>query len=67
MPGLPENLSLVDVITCWAYRMHGPVGSQASQPGAREQAHQNSNYKNFTWHNVGLLVDWLIHNTDVCC
>ncbi len=56
-----------DVITCWAYRMHGPVGYSARQPGASELAHQIANYSNFTWLNGSFLVDWLIHNIDVCC
>ena len=56
-----------DVITCWAYRMHGPVGFSARQPGASELAHQITNYSNFTWLNGSFLVDWLIHNIDVCC
>lgn len=56
-----------EVITCWAYRMHGPVGFSARQPGASELAHQIGNYSNFTWLNGSFLVDWLIHNIDVCC
>jgi predicted dehydrogenase len=56
-----------DVITCWAYRMHGPVGMSARQPGQSELAHQIANYSNFTWLNGSFIVDWLIHNIDVCC
>jgi predicted dehydrogenase len=56
-----------DVITCWAYRMHGPVGLSARQLGMSELAHQIANYSNFTWLNGSFLVDWLIHNIDVCC
>lgn len=56
-----------EVITCWAYRMHGPVGFNARKPGASELAHQIANYCNFTWLNGSFLVDWLIHNIDVCC
>lgn len=56
-----------DVIASWAYRMHGPVGFSARQPGASELAHQIANYSNFTWLNGSFIVDWLIHNIDVCC
>jgi predicted dehydrogenase len=56
-----------DVITCWAYRMHGPVGFHPRRPGQGELAHQITNYSNFTWLNGSFLVDWLIHNIDVCC
>ena len=56
-----------EVITCWAYRMHGPVGLGARKPGASELAHQIANYSNFTWLNGSFIVDWLIHNIDVCC
>jgi predicted dehydrogenase len=32
-----------------------------------ELAHQIQNYSNFTWLNGSFLLDWLIHNLDVCC
>ena len=56
-----------DVITAWAYRMHGPVGLNPRQPGQNENAYQISNYSCFTWLNGSFIVDWLIHNVDVCC
>jgi predicted dehydrogenase len=56
-----------DVITCWAYREHEPVGFRAKSPGMNELAHQIRNYSNFTWLNGSFLLDWLIHNLDVCC
>jgi myo-inositol 2-dehydrogenase / D-chiro-inositol 1-dehydrogenase len=56
-----------EVITAWAYRMHGPVGFNPKQPGTSELAHQIANYSNFTWLNGSFIVDWLIHNIDVCC
>jgi predicted dehydrogenase len=56
-----------DVITEWAYRMHGPVGVNARQPGSSELAYQIANYSCFTWLNGSFIVDWLIHNIDVCC
>jgi predicted dehydrogenase len=56
-----------EVITAYAYRMHGPVGFAPKQPGTTELAHQIANYSNFTWLNGSFIVDWLIHNIDVCC
>ncbi|MHC4517292.1 MAG: Gfo/Idh/MocA family protein [Planctomycetota bacterium] len=56
-----------DLITCWAYREHAPVGYAAKQPGMSEMAHQIRNYSNFTWVNGSFILDWLIHNIDVCC
>ena len=56
-----------DVITAWAYRMHGPVGLSSRQPGMKELAFQIANYSCFTWLNGSFIVDWLIHNIDVCC
>ncbi len=56
-----------EVITAWAYRMHGPVGVNAKQPGMSELGYQISNYSCFTWLNGSFIVDWLIHNIDVCC
>lgn len=56
-----------DVITCWAYREHGPVGFTPKPAGISELAHQIRNYSNFTWLNGSFTLDWLIHNIDVCC
>jgi predicted dehydrogenase len=55
------------VITCWAYREHGPVGMADKTPGLSEVAHQIRNYSNYTWLNGSFILDWLIHNLDVCC
>lgn len=55
------------VITSYAYRMHGPVGLAPKTPGMSEVAHQIANYSCFTWLNGSFIVDWLIHNIDVCC
>ncbi len=54
-------------ITCWAYREHGPVGFGARQEGESVVANQIRNYSCFTWLNGSFLLDWLIHNLDVCC
>jgi myo-inositol 2-dehydrogenase / D-chiro-inositol 1-dehydrogenase len=56
-----------EVITCWAYREHGPVGFSNKQPNMSEMAHQIANYSCYTWLNGSFIVDWLIHNIDVCC
>jgi len=56
-----------EVITCWAYREHAPVGLTPKSPGMSELAHQIRNYSCFTWMNGSFLLDWLIHNLDVCC
>lgn len=56
-----------NLITCWAYREHAPVGFTPKSPGMTEMAHQIRNYSNFTWLNGSFLLDWLIHNLDVCC
>jgi myo-inositol 2-dehydrogenase / D-chiro-inositol 1-dehydrogenase len=56
-----------EVITCWAYREHEPVGFKPKAAGMSELAHQINNYSNFTWLNGSFILDWLIHNLDVCC
>ena len=56
-----------DIITCWAYREHGQVGFRRRQEGMSELAHQIQNYSCFTWLNGSFILDWLIHNLDVCC
>jgi myo-inositol 2-dehydrogenase / D-chiro-inositol 1-dehydrogenase len=55
------------VVTAWAYRVHWPVGFKGRREGMSELAHQIHNYSNFTWINGSFLLDWLIHNLDVCC
>jgi predicted dehydrogenase len=57
-----------EVITVWAYRVHGPAGmGGAKGPQESELAHQIRNYSNFTWLNGTFVLDWLIHNIDVAC
>jgi len=56
-----------EVITCWAYREHGPVRLSGKAAGTGELAHQIRNYSCFTWLNGSFILDWLIHNIDVCC
>ncbi len=56
-----------ELITCWAYREHGPVGYKPRREGMSELSHQIHNYSNFTWVNGSFILDWLIHNLDVCC
>ena len=55
------------VITAWAYRMHNPVGFSRKAEGESDLMHQIRNYSCFTWLNGSFLLDWLIHNIDVCC
>lgn len=62
-----HNGGIGNVITAWAYRMHGPVGFAPRNADTSELAHQIANYSNFTWLNGSFIVDWLIHNIDICC
>ncbi|MEW5974314.1 MAG: Gfo/Idh/MocA family oxidoreductase [Acidobacteriota bacterium] len=59
--------NLGEVITAWAYRMHGPVKLTPRLPKQSELAYQIVNYSCFTWLNGSFIVDWLIHNIDVAC
>ncbi len=56
-----------DLVTCWAYREHGIVPFSNKRPGESELGHQIRNYHCFTWANGSFILDWLIHNLDVCC
>jgi predicted dehydrogenase len=56
-----------DVITCWAYREHGPVGFTPKPADSGEMAHQIRNFHNFNWLGGSFILDWLIHNIDICC
>ena len=44
-----------------------PSASAPKQPGVSDLAHQIRNYSCFTWLNGSFILDWLIHNLDVCC
>jgi predicted dehydrogenase len=55
------------VITAWAYREHGPVPFTPRPEGRSLLAHQIRNYHGYTWLNGSFILDWLIHNLDVCC
>ncbi len=56
-----------EVITCWAYREHGPVGFAPRPADSGEMAHQIRNFHNFNWLGGSFILDWLIHNIDICC
>jgi predicted dehydrogenase len=56
-----------EIIALWCYREHGPVGFTPKPAGMSELGHQIRNYSNFTWLNGSFLLDWLIHDIDVCC
>jgi predicted dehydrogenase len=56
-----------NIITGWSYREHARVGLSPKAPGESELAHQIHNYSCFTWLNGSFILDWLIHNLDVCC
>ncbi|MGA2031208.1 MAG: gfo/Idh/MocA family oxidoreductase [Thermoguttaceae bacterium] len=58
---------LGEIITLYPYREHGPVGYTPKDPHETELAHQIRNYSNYTWLNGSFLLDWLIHNIDICC
>jgi predicted dehydrogenase len=62
-----HNGRIGEVIYANAYRMHGPVGLRPKQAGMSELAYQITNYSCFTWLNGSFMLDWLIHNIDVCC
>ena len=62
-----HNGRIGDIITCWAYREHHPVGFKPKSADVTEMGHQIRNYHSYTWVNGSFLLDWLIHNLDVCC
>jgi len=56
-----------ELVTGYAYRMHGPVGFAPKGKDESDLSHQIRNYSNFTWLNGSFILDWLIHNLDVIC
>ena len=55
-----------DITSIWAYRVHGPVRFRPKADGESELAHQIRNFNNFTWGNGAFILDWMIHNLDLC-
>ena len=48
--------------------MHSPVGLRPQGSPARASwPTRSATTRNFTWLNGSFLLDWLIHNLDVCC
>ncbi|HUT36378.1 MAG TPA: twin-arginine translocation signal domain-containing protein [Planctomycetota bacterium] len=56
-----------ELVTGYAYRMHGPVGFAPKAAGESDLMHQIRNYSCFTWLNGSFMLDWMIHNLDVIC
>ncbi|MGL6194637.1 MAG: Gfo/Idh/MocA family oxidoreductase, partial [Thermoguttaceae bacterium] len=56
-----------DLVHMRTYRMHGPVWMSPKQQNESELACQIRNYSNFTWTNGSFLLDWQVHNIDICC
>ena len=59
-----------DIITMRAYRMHGPIGSFASDPkseGISELLYQVQRFHSFLWASGGCFSDFYIHHIDECC
>jgi len=58
-----------DVTTCWAYRIQS-VDMMPLNPRRENESYlsqQLRQFNNFTWLFGSPMVDWLIHNLDVCC
>lgn len=60
-----------DLVSLRAYRMHGPVGSFATEPDngkwGSELLYQIRNFHSFIWASGGAFSDFYIHNIDECC
>lgn len=59
--------ALGELVMIQADRMHGAIGMRPRTPEVNELGHQIRNYNSFTWCNGGFMLDWLIHDIDVCC
>ena len=65
-----KNGEIGDIIALRAYRMHGPIGSFASEPkpeGISELMYQIQRFHSFLWASGGCYSDFYIHNIDECC
>lgn len=55
-----------DIIACYVYRMHGPFGFINDNKLTALQ-NQLLGFQNWTWGSGSFMVDWMIHNIDICC
>lgn len=55
-----------DVVSCWVYRLQQEM-SLAKTPDKTAFQHQLLNHNGWTWSSGSFMVDWMIHNVDVCC
>ncbi|MDR0870895.1 MAG: Gfo/Idh/MocA family oxidoreductase [Planctomycetaceae bacterium] len=55
-----------DIIACYVYRMHGPFGFFYDNKLSALQ-NQLLGFQNWTWGSGSFMVDWMIHNIDICC
>lgn len=68
--GKVKDGAMGDIITMRAYRMHGPIGSFASDPkpeGITHTMYQIQRFHSFLWSGGGCFSDFYIHNIDECC
>ena len=61
-----QDGAIGDIISCWVYRLQ-PEYANVPTPGKTEFQHQLLNFNGFTWVSGSYMVDWMIHNLDICC
>lgn len=55
-----------DIIACWVYRLQ-PEFPFIHNPNLTPLQNQLLGFQNWTWGNGSYMVDWMIHNIDICC
>ena len=61
-----QDGAIGEIIACWVYRMHGPF-PYINDPKLNAIQNQLLGFQNWTWGSGSFMVDWMIHNIDICC
>jgi len=61
-----QDGAIGDIIACYVYRLQNPMPYIYD---ANLSVFQNQllGFQNWTWGNGSYMVDWMIHNIDICC
>ena len=55
-----------DIVSCWVYRLQNDYGFH-NNPNLSPLQNQLLHYGGYTWLSGSYMVDWMIHNIDICC
>ena len=61
-----QDGAIGDIISCWVYRLQNEMGC-AFDANKTPLQNQLTHHNGWTWLSGSFMVDWMIHNVDICC